>query len=254
VESLGGIKKITSILVIIPTYNEVENIVRIIPSIREVLIKNNISYQILVVDDNSPDGTAGEVENMKKEDDQIYLLKRPGKLGLGSAYIDGFTWALSHLPFDIIVQMDADFSHQPSDIVKLVRAIQKNADVAVASRYIESGSSNMWPWHRKLISKIANFLSHIMLGINVKDITSGFRAIRRKTVQELLKYQVNASGYFYQVESLAIYKALDLSIIEVPYVFEARLSGKAKLSIWEIFRFAGFLIKLSLSGVNLKEN
>ena len=244
----------TSILVVIPTYNEVENIVRIIPSIREILIKNNISYQILVVDDNSPDGTAGEVKNMKKEDDQIYLLKRSGKLGLGSAYIDGFTWALSHLSFDIIVQMDADFSHQPTDIVKLVRSIQKNNDVAVASRYTESGSSNKWPWHRKLISKTANFLSHIMLGINVKDMTSGFRAIRRNAVQELLKYQMNGLGYFYQVESLAIYKDMSLSIIEVPYVFEARLSGKAKLSIWEIFRFAGFLVKLSLSGVTRKKS
>ncbi len=245
-------KKIVSILVVIPTYNEVENIVRIIPSIREVLVKNNISYQILVVDDNSPDGTAGKVENMKKEDDQIYLLKRPGKLGLGSAYIDGFTLALSNLSFDIMVQMDADFSHQPTDIVKLVDAVQNNVDVAVASRYIESGRSNKWPWHRKLISRVANFLSHIMLGINVKDITSGFRAINRKAVQELLKYKINSRGYSYQVESLAIYQDIGLSIMEVPYVFEARLSGKAKLSIWEIFRFAVFLVKLSLSGVNPK--
>ena len=231
-----------------------ENIVRIIPSIREVLVENGFSYQILIVDDNSPDGTSLEVENMQKGDEHLYLLKRPGKLGLGSAYIDGFTWALSNLSFDIIVQMDADFSHQPSDILKLVGTIQKDADVAVASRYIESGSSNKWPWHRKLISRVANFLSHIMLGINVKDITSGFRAIRKKAVQELLKYHMNSRGYSYQVESLAIYKDLDLSIIEVPYVFEARLSGKAKLSIWEIFRFAGFLVKLSLSGVTRKKS
>lgn len=242
----------TSVLVVIPTYNEVENIVKIIPDISKVLTNNNISYQILVVDDNSPDGTAIEYEKMKKQNSSLHLLKRSGKLGLGTAYIDGFTWALSNLSFDIIVQMDADFSHQPSDIIKLVNAINDNSDIAIASRYIESGGSNKWPWHRRMISKTANFLSHIMLGINVKDITSGFRAINRNAIKELLNYKMNSHGYSYQVESLAIYEDLHFSITEVPYVFEARLSGKAKLSIWEIIRFAGFLIKLSLSGVSKK--
>lgn len=242
----------TSVLVVIPTYNEVENIVKIIPNISKVLIDNSIDYQILVVDDNSPDGTAIEYEKMKKQNSSLYLLKRSGKLGLGTAYIDGFTWALSNLSFDIIVQMDADFSHKPSDIIKLVDAINNNSDIVIASRYIESGGSNKWPWHRRLISRMANSLSHIMLGINIKDITSGFRAITRDSVKELLKYKMNSHGYSYQVESLAIYEDLHFSITEVPYVFEARLSGKAKLSIWEIFRFAGFLIKLSFSGVSKK--
>ena len=242
-----------SVLIVTPTFNEVYNIAKLISSVREVLIEGQYSYNILIIDDNSPDGTASVVEKMEQEDKQIHILKRPGKLGLGSAYIDGFNWALSNLSFDIVVQMDADFSHRPSDILHLVEAIEKGSDVAVASRYIESGGSKKWPWHRKLISRGANLLSHIVLGINVKDMTSGFRAMNKKTIQELLKYRMNSRGYSYQVESLVIYEDIHLSITEVPYIFEARLSGKAKLSVWEIFRFAFFLVKLSFSGVSRKD-
>ncbi len=243
-----------SVLVVIPTYNEVENIVKIIPNICQVLVDNNFEYQILVVDDNSPDGTAIEFEKMKKKNSFLHILKRLGKFGLGSAYIDGFTWALSNLSFDIVVQMDADFSHRPLDIIKIVNTVNIGADVAIASRYVESGGSNKWPFHRRMISRVANFLSHIMLGINVKDITSGFRGMRRDAVKKLLNYKMNSDGYSYQVECLAIYEDLHLSIIEVPYIFEARLSGKAKLSVREIFRFAWFVTKLSYLGVSKKDN
>ncbi len=243
----------TSVLVVIPTYNEVDNISRLIESIRQVLTDSGYAYRILIVDDNSPDGTAETVEEIGGDDERVHLLRRPGKLGLGSAYVDGFTWALSNLPFDFLVQMDADFSHPPSDLVRLVEAVVEGSDVVVASRYVKDGGSSNWPLHRRLISKVANFLAHTLLGIGVSDITSGFKAMNRHAVQELLKYRVNSRGYSYQVESLAIFEDIGLKIIEVPFVFETRIAGEAKLSLGEIFRFAGFLVKLSLSGVKREE-
>ncbi|MFQ6135071.1 MAG: glycosyltransferase, partial [Nitrososphaerales archaeon] len=126
----------TTVLAVIPTYNEVGNITRLIQDVCKVLADNGYAYRILVVDDNSPDGTAEAVEEIGRGDGWVHLLKRRGKLGLGSAYVDGFNWALSNLPFDILVQMDADFSHLPSDAVRLVEAVEKGSDVAVASRYV----------------------------------------------------------------------------------------------------------------------
>lgn len=205
------------------------------------------------MDDNSPDGTAKAVEKIQGSDKQVHLLKRPGKMGLGSAYVDSFTWALSDLRFDILVQMDADFSHPPPDIVRLVTAIEEGSDVALASRYVKGGGSSRWPWHRRLISKGANILAHLMLGISVRDMTTGFRAMNRRAVEGLLSYKLNSRGYSYQVECLAIFGKLGLKIVEVPFTFESRRAGKAKLSIREVLRFAGSIIQMSLKGVARKE-
>ncbi len=239
----------STVLIVIPTYNEVDNISNLIKSLKEVLIAYGYSYHILIVDDNSPDGTARIVENISRSDRHVHLLIRRGKLGLGSAYIDGFTWALSNLNFDILVQMDADFSHPPSDLARLVKAVVNGYDVAVASRYVKQGSLSKWPIYRILISRVANLLAHKLLGINVNDITSGFKAMRRDIVQELLKHHFNSSGYSYQVKCLAIFKDMAIKITEVPFVFESRLVGKPKLSVIEIFRFAIFLLKFSLSSL-----
>lgn len=243
-----------TVLAVIPTYNEVDNITRLIQSLRRVLSDSGYDYHILIVDDNSPDGTAEAVEEISRDDKRVRLLRRGGKLGLGSAYVDGFTWALSNLKFDILVQMDADFSHPPSDVAKLVEEVAKGSDVAVASRYVEGGGSRKWPWHRRLISRGAILLAHILLNIGVRDVTSGFRAMSNRTVQELLKYRLNSRGYSYQVESLFIFEDVGLKIVEVPYIFETRLSGKAKLSFGEIFRFVGSLVKMFFSGVRRKDS
>jgi dolichol-phosphate mannosyltransferase len=243
----------TSVLVVIPTYNELSNITGLIPEIKRVLIENGYSYQVLIVDDNSPDGTAEAVEEMRATDDRVNLLKRPGKLGLGSAYIDGFTWAVSNLKFDVVVQMDADFSHPPQDIARLVEALDEGSDVAVASRYVEGGGSSRWPWYRRLISRGANFLAHLLLGISARDMTSGFRAMRRGAVEGLLGYRLNSRGYSYQVECLMIFEAAGSKVVEVPFTFGSRQSGEAKLSFREVIRFAGFLMRASFRGVTPKE-
>ena len=186
-------------MVVIPTYNELNNITKLIPEIRRILTDSGRGYHILIVDDNSPDGTAKVVEEIQRIDKQVHLLKRPGKMGLGSAYVEGFTWALSNLRFDALVQMDADFSHPPQDIVRLVAAVEEGSDVALASRYVEGGGSSRWPWHRRLISKGANFLAHLLLGISVRDMTTGFRAMNRRAVEGLMSYSLNSRGYSYQV-------------------------------------------------------
>ena len=240
-------------MVVIPTYNELNNITKLIPEIRRILTDRGYGYQILIVDDNSPDGTAKAVEEIQRSDKRVHLLKRPGKMGLGSAYVEGFTWALSNLRFDALVQMDADFSHPPQDIVRLVAAVEDGSDVALASRYVEGGGSSRWPWHRRLISKGANFLAHLLLGISVRDITGGFRAMNRRAVEGLMSYSLNSRGYSYQVECLVVFEKLGLKIVEVPFTFESRRAGKAKLSIREVFRFAGSIIRMSLKGVARKD-
>jgi dolichol-phosphate mannosyltransferase len=209
---------------------------------------------VLIVDDNSPDGTAHAVEEIRKSDERVHLLKRPGKMGLGSAYVDGFNWALSNLSFDILVQMDADFSHPPQDAVRLIAAIEEGSDVALASRYVEGGGSSHWPWHRRLISKSANFLAQLLLGISVRDMTGGFRAMKKQAVDGLMSYNLNSKGYSYQVECLVIFEKLGLKIVEVPFTFESRRAGKAKLSLHEILQFAGSLIRMSILGVSQKED
>lgn len=247
-----GVAMVT-VLVVIPTYNEVSNITRIISSVRSVLVDAGYDYRFLIVDDNSPDGTAEAVGEMRGEDERVNILKRPGKMGLGSAYVEGFTWALSHLPFDILVQMDADFSHPPPAVLKMVKPVVEGFAVAIASRYVEGGGSAGWGLRRRVISRVANFLTRILLGLDVSDATSGFKALSRRAVQDLLKYRLNSRGYSYQVECLLIFKDIGLNMKAVPFVFEPRLSGEAKLSFGEILRFAGFLVKASFSGVKRKE-
>lgn len=236
------------ILIIIPTYNEISNIERLISELSSAMEIEGYTYSILVVDDNSPDGTFKVVERLKKENKRIYLLKRKGKLGLGSAYMEGFEWANQNISFDILIQMDADFSHSPEDTVRLVKPIVQGSDVAIASRYIEEGGSKNWSLHRRFISRTANFLAGRFLNIHVKDITSGFRAMNRKVVTELLNYEVSSKGYSFQVEALAIFESLGFKIIEVPFIFKKRLSGKAKLSFLEVIQFVSTLLSLSIRG------
>jgi len=236
------------VLVVIPTYREKENIVRLIPEVRSVVAREGYDGHVLVIDDSSPDGTGHAVRQMAGVDSSLHLLERPGKLGLGSAYLDGFRWSLDLLSPDVFVTMDADFSHPPSSLPSLVRAVVAGADVAVGSRYTQGGGAADWASSRQLVSRVANALVHILLGLTVRDATSGFRALSRRAVEVLLKVEFASKGYAYQVESLYTYFHSGLTVAEVPFLFLGRSAGKTKLSVSEMLLFAVRVVNLRLRG------
>ena len=194
---------------------------------------------LLFVDDGSPDGTAAEISRLAKGDPHVHLLEREGKMGLGTAYLDGFRRAIETIDPAVFVQMDSDLQHPPETLKLLVEAVLRGADVAVGSRYIEGGSFEGLKGRRKLISKGANWLARNILGLRVHDTTTGFKALDRKAVDSLLKTKHYSSGFIFQVESLYIFKQSGLKMVEVPFVFELRERGTSKMSekeVWEFFR------------------
>ncbi len=203
----------------------------------------------MIVDDASPDGTGDLVEGIGRGDQSVRLIRRSGKLGLGSAYLEGFRYALHAVDPEVFISMDADFSHPAESVPHLVKALSEEADVAVGSRYIEGGGVGDWPWHRRLTSWGANTLVHVFLGIRITDATSGFRALNRKAVEALLEFNLSATGYAYQVESLYAFLHKGLRVREVPFVFRERATGKTKLSKSEIVQFAATVLRLWLRGL-----
>jgi dolichol-phosphate mannosyltransferase len=232
------------IAILIPTYNEVDNISLLIDEIFKYLSPTGHDVHVVVIDDSSPDGTGDLVMKMAEVNDHIHLLSRAEKHGLGSAYIDGFRWSLSNLSSEIFVQMDADLSHPPYYLPIFVKSILEGYDVIIGSRYVKGGGSMSWSWHRKIISKGANLLVNLIFRIRENDATSGFRALSRRAVNHLLNSTLSSKGYSYQIESLLLYSKLGLLIKEVPIVFLGRKKGRAKLSISEIISFALLLIRL----------
>jgi glycosyltransferase involved in cell wall biosynthesis len=222
---------------VIPTYNENENIkplVERILSTREGM--TGADLHIVFVDDSSPDGTGESIRNLSQDYSFLHLLVRDGKLGLGTAYIEGFRYALGLRP-DIILQMDADLQHPPEKIPELMEAIVSGFDVAIASRYIAGGGEAGWSRGRIIVSKGANALARVVLGIGVKDATSGFRAMKSDVAQVLIDSKLSAAGFSYQVESLRVVKKQGKRITEVPFVFEKRKRGASKLTLGEVARF-----------------
>ncbi|MBI2971129.1 MAG: polyprenol monophosphomannose synthase [Candidatus Aenigmarchaeota archaeon] len=205
--------------IIIPTYNERENIKVLIPRIFSVL-KN---AEIIVVDDNSPDGTADTVRQLGKTR-RVKLIQRPKKLGIGSAYKDGFRQAKG----DVVFEMDADLSHDPSSLPDFVRALQ-TSDVVVGSRYIPGGRIEGWGIYRKAVSMIANMLARKLLQLRVHDVTSGFRAYRRSALRVFGKKEIRSDGYSFQLEVLYRMVSDGCSVREIPIVFRDRIIGKSKL-------------------------
>ncbi|MCP8320147.1 MAG: polyprenol monophosphomannose synthase [archaeon] len=232
------------IAVLIPTYNERDNISLLIDEVFKNLSYEDYDSHIIVIDDSSPDGTGYLVKNIAEVNDHVHLISRAGKYGLGSAYMDGLRWSCSNLSPDIFIQMDADFSHPPYHLPNLVRGILEGYDVIIGSRYVEGGGSTSWSWHRKLISKVANLMVRLILRIKEKDATSGFRALSKKAVNSLLNFTLSSKGYSYQIESLFLYSKLGLSIKEVPILFLGRKKGRTKLSISDIMSFVYLLIRL----------
>jgi len=226
-------------IVIIPTYREKENIEAIIRSILSL----PVSFDVLVIDDNSPDGTAGIVKEIRKSEPRVHLIERPGKLGLGTAYIAGFKFALEK-GYDYIYEMDADFSHDPSDLPKLFRACsEEGADVAIGSRYISGVNVVNWPLSRVLMSYFASIYVRFITGMKVMDTTAGFVCYRKEVLENILPNQVRSVGYSFQIEMKYIAWKLGYRITEVPIIFTDRRMGSSKMSggifneaIWSVLR------------------
>lgn len=214
-------------LIIIPTYNEKENIEKIL----RVLFSLKEGYEVLIIDDNSPDGTAGIVKTLQTEfQDRLHLMQRAGKLGLGTAYIAGFKWAVEHA-YDYIFEMDADFSHDPNDLVRLYEACaMEGADVAIGSRYCKGVNVVNWPMKRVLMSWGASKYVKMVLGIPVNDSTAGFVCYRRKVLETIKLDRIKMKGYGFQIEMK--YKAFKLGfkIKEVSVIFRDRTEGASKMS------------------------
>lgn len=212
-------------LVIIPTYNEKENIAAIINAV--VALKEG--YDILIIDDGSPDGTATIVQQMQATLPQLHLVQRTGKLGLGTAYIAGFKWALER-SYDYVFEMDADFSHKPQDLPRLLAACQANdAGLAVGSRYVKGGKVVNWPIGRILMSYFGSVYVRCILWINIKDTTAGFKCYARKTLLALPLNEIQFTGYAFQIEMKYRTLCKGFKIVEVPIVFEDRKLGTSKM-------------------------
>jgi dolichol-phosphate mannosyltransferase len=210
------------VTVVIPTYNERENLAHIVPAV------THQGYRVLVVDDNSPDGTGELARRLAAEDPGVAVLHRREKEGLGPAYAAGFDQALADKA-EVIVEMDADFSHDPTDLPRLVAAVDAGADLAIGSRYVPGGSTPDWPLHRRLISLGGNIYSRFMLGITTRDATAGFRAFRAEALEKLPYRQAEASGYGFQVEMAWRAEQQGLDIVEVPIAFRDRAHGTSKM-------------------------
>ena len=220
-------------LVIIPTYNEIENIEKMVRTVFSLPRE----LELLIVDDGSPDLTADQVRLLQKEyPGKLHLEERRGKLGLGTAYIHGFKWALAR-DYDFIFEMDCDFSHDPKDLVRLLEACEKNADVAIGSRYCKGGQVSNWPLGRILMSYFASVYVRIILWIPVKDTTAGFKCYRKKVLQTIALNEVRFMGYAFQIEMKYRAYKKGFKIVEVPILFTDRVLGVSKMST-KIFKEA----------------
>lgn len=234
-------------LVIIPTYNELENIPRLIPAV----LSQDESISILIVDDGSPDGTADYVKEQMKINDRIHILEREKKMGLGTAYIAGFKYALQN-NYDFIFEMDADFSHNPNELKNFLTAIKDN-DLVLGSRYINGVRVVNWPMTRLLLSFFASVYTRIITGLPVRDATGGFKCFRRKVLEAIDLDKVKSNGYSFQIEMTFKAYCKGFKIKEIPITFIDREKGHSKMSkkivreaitmVWKL-RFQHFIGKL----------
>lgn len=214
-------------LVIIPTYNEKENVERMIRKVFSL----SVPFELLIIDDNSPDGTADIVKSLQPEfQDRLHLLQRKGKLGLGTAYLTGFNWALEH-GADFIFEMDCDFSHNPEDLERLYDACaNQGADLAIGSRYIRGINVINWPLGRVLMSYAASVYVRMVTGMKVMDTTAGFKCYRREVLQTINMEDIRLKGYGFQVEMKFTAWKHGFNLVEVPIIFTDRQEGNSKMS------------------------
>jgi len=220
-------------IVVIPTYNEIENIERVVRNI----FSQDVNFDILVVDDSSPDGTGQKIKNLQKTyKDSLHLIVREHKEGLGRAYISGFKWALEH-KYDYIFEMDADYSHNPNDLIRLYNACSKrNADLSIGSRYIKGVNVVNWPMNRVLLSWLASKYVRLITRMPIFDTTTGFVCYRRKVLEEINLDKIKFVGYAFQIEMKFKAYELDFNLKEIPIIFTDRTKGESKMDkriIWE---------------------
>jgi len=226
-------------LVIIPTYKEKENIEALIRTIFSL----SVPFNILIIDDNSPDGTASLVKSLQAEFKNLNLIERPGKLGLGTAYITGFQWALKN-GYNYIFEMDADFSHNPEDLIRLFKACHEDgADVAIGSRYISGVNVVNWPLSRVLMSYFASIYVRLITRMKIMDTTAGFVCYRKEVLQNIHPEHIKSKGYGFQIEMKFNAFKLGYKIVEIPIIFTDRKLGSSKMTggvfneaLWGVMR------------------
>jgi dolichol-phosphate mannosyltransferase len=223
-EGAGGYPGVGRVLVIIPTYNEIDNLDMIVGRVRAAVP----SAEILVTDDNSPDGTGRRADELAAEDTAVHVLHRPGKEGLGAAYLAGFGWAAEH-GYDAVVEMDADGSHAPEELPKLLDALH-TADMVLGSRWVRGGTVVDWPAHRFLLSRGANLYTRLALGMPIKDATGGYRAYRMPVLEKIDVDAVASQGYCFQVDLAWRAYRDGFRLVEVPIRFADREHGTSKMS------------------------
>jgi dolichol-phosphate mannosyltransferase len=234
------------VIIVMPTYNERQNLEIVAGRIRE----STPEADLLVVDDNSPDGTGDLADKLAEADSRVHVLHRTEKAGLGRAYVAGFTWALEH-GYGVIMEMDADGSHRPEDLPKLLAALDP-ADAVIGSRYVPGGTVVNWPKSREFLSRGANIYNRIMLGISIKDATGGFRAYKAQTLRALDLSTIESAGYCFQIDMTLRVLQAGLTLVEVPITFVERERGASKMSNAVIreafFRVAQWGISARLRG------
>jgi dolichol-phosphate mannosyltransferase len=233
-------------LVILPTFNERENLERIVAAI----LDQGAEFDVLVVDDNSPDGTGRIADRLALEmPSRVHVVHRPGKLGLGTAYIQGFEWAIERA-YDYIFEMDADFSHCPDDLPRIREAVMRHADVAVGSRWVPGGGTRNWSFLRKFISRGGSLYARLILGMPVNDLTSGFKCFSRQVLERLDLQTVRSNGYAFQVEMNYRCHQQGYTIAEVPIVFVDRRVGKSKMGSHIVLEAMVVVLGLRLQSVS----
>jgi len=236
--------KNNQVIIIIPTFNEIDNIERLMKRI----LTDRRDADILIIDDNSPDGTANVVEKMEEAYDEINLIRRSGKMGYGSACQEGFKWALAYENYRYMITMDADFSHDPKYISAMLESIEtEKKGVVIGSRYMEGGGVRNWGMYRRILSRGANLYSRLILGIPVSDCTSGFRCYRREFIRKIDFTRIISDGYSFLEEMLYLCKLNCASIGEIPIIFENRRHGQSKINKKEIFKAIVKVPKLRIS-------
>lgn len=224
----------------IATYNERENISSLLTAIH----KHLSACHVIVVDDNSPDGTGDLLDTLSQADPRVHVLHRAGKLGFASAHRAGMQYAIEH-GAEVVLTMDADFSHDPAVLPALVQCIEEGADVAIGSRYVRGGGTRNWPWHRQMLSKGSNLMTRLLLGLRPHDCTGGFRAYRTSLLQRLRLDLCESEGYSFQEESLLLCALAGARMAETPIIFEDRRAGSSKISRKVILEAITLLFQLA---------